>query len=329
MLSSTLQNYLKANLVLQGVWDTIVKESPMIARLLFEEVTNDVLQYNVELTMPSVSWLDIEDQITESTGTFEQRTTNVYALIGDADSSKKKKKMNPLQDPEAVDIEAKAKAMAHAFELAFILGQTSTSQISKEFKGIMRILAEFESATTTDFDAPNNSQVIAVNVASGGVTMTYMDTLLDQVRPGKADMILASRRARRKLNTLARTAGTSGLQMIELPEFGLHVPSYDGVPLFISDWVPDNLQDGASSILDIAAFDQSVTRAAGYDNTMIFAMKIGENDLHGVQAGGIDHERETFVENKDVIRNRFKWYVSAMCKKKFSLAALFNINPDI
>lgn len=330
MLSSTLQNYLKGNLVLQGVWDTIVYESPMINRLYFDEVNNDVVQYNMELTMPTVSWLNIEDTITESTGTFEQRTTNVYTVIGDADTAKKKKKMNPLQDPEARDVEAKSKAMAHAFEKCLIMGQTTGSSSTKEFKGLMKILAEMESSSTTDLDAAasQNDQVIAVDGTSGALTMPYMDQLVDQIRPGKPDILLMSRRARRKLNALMRASGTSGLSPIKLEEFGLFVPSYDSIPVFVSDWVPDNLPNSSSSVLTIATYDQSVARADDYDNTIIFAMKISEDDVCGLQAGGIDHERETFIENKDVIRNRFKWYVSLMCKKKYSLAALININPD-
>jgi len=61
---------------------------------------------------------------------------------------------------------------------------------------------------------------------------------------------------------------------------------------------------------------------------VIFALKIGDEDVTGLQAGGMEHERETFIENKNVIRNRFSWNVSLMCKKKYSLAALINVNPD-
>ncbi len=327
MLTQVQYDYLKHDLVLPGVWDTIVKESPIIQRLPMKAVNNDIVKYNVELTMPTVSWLGVGDTITENTGTIQQRTTNIYTLIGDADTDKSMIKMNPLQNLEAIDVEAKSKAMAHAFELAFIMGRTTTASNAKEFKGLMVMLAELESATTTDLDAINNSQVIAVHAASGALTMAYMDQLLDQVKPGKADMLLMSRRSRRKLNALLRAAG-SGTQMTELKEFGLFVEAYNGIPIFPSDWMPDNIQDGASSVLDIINFNQATARTSGYDNTVIFALKISEEDVSGLQAGAMDHERETFVEGKNVIRNRFSWNVSAMCKKKFSLAGLININPD-
>ncbi len=331
MLTKTQSDYLKSDLVLAGVWDTIVKESPLTKALPFKAVNNDIIKYNVEVTMPTVSWLSPKDQITENTGTVEQRTTNMYTLIGDADTDKSMIAMNPLQNPESVDIEAKAKAMAHAFERCAIFGQTSTLGNSKEFKGLMLMLAEMESATTTDLDGVNNSQVVGKTITgvtnhdtSVALTMAMMDCLVDAIKPGKPDALLMSRRMNRWLSALQRASG-SGVVMIDSKEFGLRMPSYDGIPIYVSDWIPDNLPNGSSDVLTISTYDQSVTRAANYDNSIIFALKISEEDVTGLQAGNMKHERETFVEDYNSIRNRFSWNVSMMCKKKFSLAALINI----
>ena len=331
MLTKVQSDYLRADLVLAGVWDTIVKESPMTQALPFKAINNDIIKYNVEVTMPTVSWLQPRDQITENTGTIEQRTTNIYTLIGDADTDKSMIAMNPLQNPESTDIAAKAKAMAHAFELALIMGQTTTSSSSKEFKGLLRILAELEGSSKVDLDAINNSQVIG-NADTGvtnhdtsiALTMAMMDVLVDAIKPGKPDVLLMSKRMNRWVTALQRASG-SGVQMIESKEFGLRMPTYDGIPIYVSDWIPDNLPNGSSDVLTIATYDQSHARAASYDNSIIFAMKISEEDVTGLQAGNMTHERETFVEDYNAIRNRFSWNVSMMCKKKFSLAALINV----
>ena len=332
MLTKVQSDYLRADLVLSGVWDTIVKESPMTQALPMKAVNNDIIKYNVELTMPTVSWLQPKDQITENTGTFEPRTTNIYTLIGDSDTDKSMIAMNPLQNPESVDIEAKAKAMAHAFELCLIMGQTTTSSSTKEFKGLMRILAEFESDSTTDLDGVNNSQVIAKSTTgitnhdtSVALTMPMMDVLRDSIKPGKPDAYLMSKRMSRYLDVLSRASGTSGLTMMDSKLFGIRMEHYGLVPIYTSDWIPDNLPDGSSSVLTISTYDQSATRATGYDNSIIFALKISEEDVTGLQAGSMTHERETFVEDFNAIRNRFSWNVSMMCKKKFSLAALINV----
>ncbi len=325
MLSKTQSDYLKSDLVLAGVWDTIVKTSPMINALPFKAVNNDIIKYNIELTMPTVSWLQPKDQITENTGTVEQRTTNMYTLVGDADTDKSMIDMNPLQNPESVDIEAKSKAMAHAFERCLVYGQTSTLSSSKEFKGLLRMLAEIESSSTTDLDALNNSQVIAMSATSLALTMAKMDELEDAIKPGKPDCFLMSRRMSRWLTALSRASGASGLMLVDSKLFGMQMPSYDGVPIYESDWIPDNLPDGSASVLTISTYNQATTRASTLDNSIIFAMKISEEDVTGLQAGNMKHERETFVEDYNAIRNRFTWNVSAMCKKKFSLAALINV----
>ncbi|MFA5937256.1 MAG: major capsid protein [Candidatus Paceibacterota bacterium] len=325
MLTKTQSDYLKSDLVLAGVWDTIVKESPLTKALPFKAINNDIIKYNLELTMPTVSWLQPKDQITENTGTVEQRTTNIYTLVGDADTDKSMIAMNPLQNPESIDIEAKAKAMSHAFEKAFIYGQTSTSSSTKEFKGLMRILAELESSTTTDLDGINNSQVIPGHATSAPLTMAMMDELLDAIKPGKADALLMSKRMSRWLTGLARASGSSGLMVTDSKLFGMAMPTYDGIPIYESDWIPDNLPDASSSVLTISTYNQSTTRASTLDNSIIFALKIGEEDVTALQAGAMKHERETFVEDYNVIRNRFSWNVSAMCKKKFSMAALINV----
>ncbi len=325
MLSKVQSDYLKADIVLEGVWDTIVKESALTNALPFKAVNNDIIKYNLELTMPTVSWLQPKDQITENTGTVEQRTTNIYTLIGDADTDKSMITMNPLQSPESVDIEAKAKAMAYAFERAFIFGQTTTLSSSKEFKGLMRILAELESASTTDLDPVNNSQVIKMDDTSLALTMAKMDELRDAIKPGKPSCFLMSRRMSRWLTGLARASGGSGLTLVDSKLFGMAMPSYSGIPIYESDWIPDNLPNGSSGVLTISTYDQDKTRVVDYDNSIIFAMKISEEDVTGLQAGNMTHERETFVENFNAIRNRFSWNVSAMCKKKFSLAALINV----
>jgi len=325
MLTKTQSDYLKANEVLAGVWDTIVKESPITQALSFKPVNNNIIQYDIELTMPTVSWLQPKDLISENTGTVEQRTTNIYTIIGDADTDKSRIAMNPLQNPESVDIEAKAKAMAYAFELALIMGQTTTASNAKEYKGLLRILAEMESATTTDLDAVNNSQVIAGHATSVALSMAMMDELIDAIKPGKPDALLMSRRMRRWLNALSRASGTSGLTMQNSDMFGKFMAHYDEIPIYVSDWIPDNLPDSSSSVLTISTYNQATTRASTLDNSIIFAMKIGEEDFTCLQAGNMTHERETFVEGYNAIRNRFSWNVAAMCKKKHSLAALINV----
>lgn len=221
--------------------------------------------------------------------------------------------------------------MAHEFEKTLIIGQTSVDSDAKQFKGLLRILAELEAATATDLDGINNSQVIPAHATSAALTQALMDELLDQIKPGKADLLLMSRRARRKLNVLARTSGSSGLMVTDAAKFGVKMEHYDGVPVFVSDWILDNYYNNASSVLDISAYDFNTTRTTDYDNTVIFAMQLGEDKVTGLHAGEMKHERgdaKTPDPDYNAILNRYIWYVGLACIKKYSLAALTGVNPD-
>ena len=320
--------YLDRDEILKGVCEWIVKESPLMQKLPFKSIQGNAFKYNVELTLPTASWMDFDQQIVTTAGTIAQRTTNIYMLLQDSNTPKASIQTNSTQDPEAADIALAAKAMAHEFENAFIRGQTSTLSTTKQFKGIMRMLAELESAATTDLDGINNSQVVINSATSAVLTLATVDQLIDAVKPGKPDMLLMGRRIHRKITALQRAAG-SGLQMTDPNEFGQRMSLYDGIPMLPSDFMPENLPDGAASVLTISTWNPATAWADGANNTAIFAVQFGEDKVCGLNSGEMTHERETFVEDYHAIKNRFVWLCGAACFKKYSLAALINIDSSV
>lgn len=327
MQTLTEYEYLDRDMILSGVVDCLVKESPLIGALPMKPIQGNSLKYNVSVSLPTASWLQAGDQISESTGKFEQRSTDIYTLIQNAYTDKGAIALNATQNSEAIDAALAAQAMAHEFEKTLITGQTSVDSNTKQFKGLLRILAELESSSTPDLDASNNDQVIAVHATSGALTMAYLDTLIDQIKPGKPDMLLMSRRARRKVNVLARASG-GGLTLADAKLFGIKMMHYDEVPILVSDWLLDNYHNLSSSVLDISAYDFDTARTTNYDNTVIFALQIGEDKVTGLHAGEMKHEREEIVEDYNAILNRYIWYCGLACFKKYSLAALIGIDPD-
>jgi len=327
MENLTQYRYLDKDELLQGVCQWIVNESPLLQYLPFKEIKGNAYKYNVDLTLPEPNWMDFDQQVVTTAGTIAQRTTNIYMLLQDSNTPKASIDTNATQDPETVDIEQASRAMAHAFEQCFIRGQTSTLSTTKQFKGLMRMLAELETESTTDLDGLNNSQVIVNSATSAVLTMAKVDELLDAVKPGKPDMLLMSRRIHRKLTALQRASG-SGVTMSDPNTFGLRLLTYDGIPMLRSDYMPDNLPDGSSSVLTIATWNPATAWADGYNNSAIFAIQFGEDKVSGLQSGAITHEREDFVEDYHAIKNRFVWLCGAATFKKYSLAALINIDTS-
>lgn len=327
MQTLTEYEYLDRDMILKGVVDWLVKESPMLGALPMKPVQGNSLKYNVSTALPTASWLTVGDQISESTGKFVQRSTDIYTLIQNAYTDKSQIVLNATQDPEAIDAALAAQAMAHEFEKTLIIGQTSVDSNTKQFKGLLRMIAELETATTTDLDAINNDQVIAGTADTGALTMAKMDELIDAIKPGKPDVLLMSRRARRKLNVLQRASG-SGVQMNDSALFGMFMPTYDGIPIYISDWILDNYIEGSSSVQAITTYDFDAAAVAGTnENTMIFALQLGEDKVCGLHAGEMKHEREEIVEDYNAILNRYIWYVGLACFKKYSLAVMTGVNP--
>jgi hypothetical protein len=104
------------DLLLRGVIETIVKESQLLARLPFMDVTGTAVTYNREATMPAATFYDVGDSWTEATPTFTQVTAALKILGGDADVD------NFLQssyaDPNDLEAEVvanRAKSVAHKF----------------------------------------------------------------------------------------------------------------------------------------------------------------------------------------------------------------------
>ena len=147
--------------------------------------------------------------------------------------------------------------------------------------------------------------------ANGGtLTLDRLDELIDKVRGGKPHLLLMSRRSRRTLTALSRATG-SGLLVTDRNEFGQMVEFYDGIPLGVSDFIPDNKTVGTST-----------------DCSTIYAFQMGEGAVAGLTApGGLTVERIGSLEAKDATRIRVKWYVAVALFNSLKLAKLVGVRP--
>ncbi len=294
---------LSNDMLLQGVVETIIKESPVLQRQPFIEIVGNGLTYNQEKTLPSVDFYDVGDTWAESTPTFEQITANLKIMGGDADVDNfLKTTRSNIQDLEAAVVELKAKAVKDKFEETFIYGDSATS--SKQFDGL-RVLID----PTTASD-----QVIAMGDTGATLTLSKLDELIDAVKGGKPDMLIMSRRSRRKINALVRASG--GLVDNDRDQWGNFVQLWDGIAIGVNDW-----------ILDTHAVSGSVeTGTTGGDCSAIYAVQFGEWALCGLTApGGLTVEPIGSMESKDATRTRVKWYVSLALFSAVKAAALIGV----
>ncbi len=294
---------LSNDVLLQGVIETIVKDSPILQVLPFIQIQGNGLTYTRESVLPSIAFYDVGDTWAESTPTFAQLTATLKIMGGDADvDNYLKSTRSNIQDLETAVIEQKAKALRHTFEEYFIYGNSATG--SKQFDGVRKLI---------DCTAASD-QVVAAGASGATLTLAMVDQLVDAVKGGKPDLLLMSRRSRRKIQSLARAAGNN-LQVGE-GVLGQQVQLYNGIPVGASDWV-----------LDTHTVSSSVeTATTGALCSTIYALRFGEGALCGLSSPEmLQVERVGQLETKDATRNRIKWYVSLALFSTVTAAALIGV----
>lgn len=294
---------LSNDMLLQGVVETVIKDSPVLRELPFIEIVGNGLTYNQENVLPTIDFYDVGDTWAESTPTFTQKTANLKIMGGDADVDNfLKATRSNLQDLEAAVIELKAKALKDKFEDTFIYGSATTNP--KQFDGLRKLID-----TTTA-----GSQVVAAGPSGASLTLSMLDQLIDAVKGGKPGVLLMSRRSRRKINALVRATG--GMMETDRDKWGNFVQLWDGIPLGVNDW-----------ILDTHVVSSGVeTGTTGGTCSTIYAVQVGEGALCGLTAPGyLTVERVGSLETKDATRTRIKWYVSLALFASVKAAALIGV----
>ncbi|MDA0271113.1 MAG: phage major capsid protein [Chloroflexi bacterium] len=286
---------LSNDVLLEGVIETAVLESPVLQRLPFIEIVGNGLTYNRENAPASAGFYAVGDEWAEDTPTFTQATATLKILGGDADIDHYlARTRSNVQDLEAAVVALKAKAVQQAFDQAFITGDVTADTDS--FDGLDRLCAA--------------GQVVSAGDDGGPLSLSLLDELVDRVRGGKPEMLLMSRRTRRTLNTLARATG-SGVVEQDRDALGRMVSYYDGIPIGVCDTIADDQEVGESE-----------------DCSSVYAVQFGEGALAGLTGpGGLTVERIGSLETKDAMRIRVKWYCALALFNELKLARLVGVRP--
>jgi len=294
-LTKTEAAKLTNDMLLAGVVETIVQESPVLRYLPFMEVQGNELRYNQEATNPSASFYDVGDTWTEATPTFNSRTAALRIIGGDADiDAFLQQTYSSVQDLEAAIIAERAKAVAYAFSDSFYNGDSSANP--KQFDGLKKLIT-------------SPSQIEDLGANGGNLTLDAMDSFLDRVKPGRPDVILCSKRTRRKLNSLRRASGS--VLETDVDQFGRHVLYYDGIPVEVDDSISD-----------------SETKGTANNCSTMYAVKFGfQTGLMGIENGGIQVEDVGMLETKNARRWRIKWYVGLVLFREIAAAKMVGILP--
>jgi len=169
---------------------------------------------------------------------------------------------------------------------------------TKEFTGLSKLCAP--------------TQVISAGTNGAALSWSLLDQLKDAITIGQPDFFLFPKRTIRAYKALLRAAGGVDSAMLQLPNFGRPVLTFDGIPVLANDFIPVNLAQGSS----------------GNVCTEIYAGKVGEDGLQGLYGGpnaGIRVSNVGEVQDKDATRTRVKWYCGLRLKSQLALAKVTGI----
>lgn len=322
--------------VRMGIGKTLIKVSPWLRDLFFVELQhNDISRYKMETDDGGATVHQVDDNWTVVNPTWEYREAQL-AILGDNISVDKFGEF--ASGPEkatAAKIDLKSKGVGQTFDKLAVYGRTtSTGSLSdsKNFKGIFRMIAEAEGSTVTDLDGwlytgneddANNKQVVlADSGASATLGLEMLDALRDAVRPKPTHYVM-SRLMLRKLQALAHAAGQDLRH--EKDGLGNVISSYGAEQLLIDDQLKDNMNDSSGLVTAIADYDYTQAIAATKDTSPIFAVRMGEDGLCGMNGVGmIQVEPLGTMEGKDATGYRVKFYCGMRLTNKRAAAVLLN-----
>jgi HK97 family phage major capsid protein len=286
---------LSQDMLKRGVIETIIEESPILERLPFIQVEGNSFKYNQESTLPTAAFYAVNATWTEGTATFAQQMANLTILGGDADVDNFiQRTRGSLQDQRVIQTQLRAKSVARKFEQTFIYGDDSVDTNSFDGLGIL---------------TPAGQEITA-DANGGPLTLALLDQLIDLVKGGKPDILLMSKRTRRKLKSLL--AASAHYVESGADQFGRQVMLYDGIPVLVSDFQLDTEVEGGESAA-----------------SSIYAIQFSEADgLVGLQNGEIEVVDVGQLESKDASRVRIRWYVGLALLRDSAMARLRGIDAS-
>lgn len=281
-----------------GVIKEIIDRDELFALMPFFKVNSKSYTYNREKTISGAEWLSpVTDTVPEGAAEFEEVTSTLKILAGQVEIDKfLSSTMADTNSQTAIQLLAKAKGVGRQFRNVMVNGDTAVN--AKQPDGLKKL-------TTA-------GQTIAAGVNGNPLSMSALDELIHAV-PLTPDALMMNARTYRAYKALLRASGGGNdAVMLQLENFGKSIPSHDGVPIILNDWV---LNDE--------------TMGTGTDLSSVYAVRLNEADgfsgIWGGDTAGVQIETMDMMENKDASLIRLKWYVSMVLKSTQSTARLAGI----
>jgi hypothetical protein len=283
------------------VIDLLVKDSPELALLPFENLMGNSLTYDVITTDSEANFYAVNDTWLEGTPSLTQYTANLKILGGDADMDNflLRTRSNKI-DMKAQILANKVKAVQYKFLDTFYYGDDSSD--ANEFDGLQVLIA--------------NTTYNTVHAGTDTGTALSMAKLYEafDLAVGNPTHIFMSKAMRRGIQVYMDSIGDKF--PIERDEYGKLCEWFQGAKIVPTDHIV-NTETAASG---------AYTAKTGGANTSIFIVQFGSQECCGLQGGsGVETIEIGDLETKDASRYRIRWYCGLKFEKIRSCAKVDGI----
>lgn len=288
------------NVKRRAIIELYARSSDILRVLPFTGIAGNALQYNVEETLPGISFRGVNEAFTEDVGVINPVTETLSIAGGDLDVDRFiVQTMGASQ--RSVREAMKVKALALTYTQKFIKGSNSTDP--REFDGLQVRLT--------------GSQKIAAGSTANGtpLSLAKLDEAIDAVE--NPTHILMNKTLARLLSAAARSLSVAGYLPYDKDAFGKRVMQYNGLPILIAD------QDSTGT--DILPFSEAATSGTATGSSL-YVLSVGEGMLSGIQNGGIDVRDLGELDTKPVWRTRVEWFTGLTLMHPRAAARLWSIS---
>lgn len=224
-----------------GVIENIVTVNPIYEMMPFMPIDGNALSYNRENALGDVQFLGVGGTITaKAAATFTKVTSDLTTLIGDAEvNGLIQATRSNFTDQAATQVASKAKSIARQYQNTMINGDGT----SNSFTGLLALV-------------PAGQKGLLSGANGSNLSFEILDELIDLVKDkdGQCDYIMMPARTRRAYYALLRALGGASIaESVTLPS-GRRVPTYNGVPIFVNDYIPVNQVKGTSGAICTTIF---------------------------------------------------------------------------
>lgn len=288
-----------------AVIEMFARNTDLLRMMPFEDIQGGSLTYTLEGKLPGVAFRGYNEGYTASTGVVNPSVETLKIAGGDLDVDK------AIIRTRGADIRStheamKVKALALNIADRMINGDSSTNV--KEFDGLRKRVVGSQLIPA----------LLSAPTLNSPLSLEALDAAIDAV--DGATHLVMSLAMRRKLFKAAR-AGVGGDMQVNTDDFGFRVTTYNDLPIMIADY-----NDTGDRIID---FDEAGPAGAA-NSTSIYAVRLGEGYLQGIQNGVMDVTDLGELQTAPVLRTRVEWLVGMAIMHGRAVSRVWGIqNSDV